>query len=76
MKKLAELFCKVEGCDERHYGHGYCVLHYGRWRRQGDPLKVRVHPNQIFLRSSSLKRPDLTQSQITNICAIFSGIRA
>lgn len=32
--------CTVPGCSRSHYGHGYCQLHYGRWRKHGDPTKV------------------------------------
>lgn len=28
--------CSVEGCDRRHFGLGYCNLHYHRWRTTGD----------------------------------------
>jgi hypothetical protein len=33
-----ERTCAIEGCDEKHYGHGYCQNHYSRWRKHGDPL--------------------------------------
>lgn len=33
--------CSVPGCDRPHYGHGYCNMHWLRWRRTGDPLIVR-----------------------------------
>lgn len=29
--------CKVEECDRKHYGRGYCAFHYRRWRLYGDP---------------------------------------
>src|SRR4051812_20050425 len=29
--------CSVDGCDNRHYGHGYCAAHSRRWRLYGDP---------------------------------------
>ena len=34
--------CSVPGCGVRHYGRGYCQLHYSRWRRTGNPLQVRI----------------------------------
>ena len=32
--------CEVEGCDKEHYAKGYCLSHYSRNRRNGDPLAV------------------------------------
>lgn len=30
--------CSIEGCDKSHYAHGWCNMHWQRWRRHGDPL--------------------------------------
>jgi hypothetical protein len=30
--------CSVDGCDNKHYGHGYCNKHYQKWKTYGDPL--------------------------------------
>lgn len=30
--------CSVEGCSGRHKAHGYCIKHYRRLQRGGDPL--------------------------------------
>jgi len=30
--------CSVEGCGKPHEAHGYCPMHYTRWRKHGDPL--------------------------------------
>lgn len=27
----------ISGCDGRHYARGWCVAHYMRWQRNGDP---------------------------------------
>lgn len=33
--------CTVTGCGDTDCGlHGYCLLHYTRWKRHGDPLTV------------------------------------
>ena len=32
--------CSLSECDRLHYGHGYCQLHWQRWRRNGDPRKL------------------------------------
>lgn len=30
--------CTVDGCQRKFYGKGFCVKHYKRWRKYGDPL--------------------------------------
>ena len=32
--------CKVDGCDKKHYGKGFCIKHYTRFNRYGDPEVV------------------------------------
>lgn len=32
--------CSVEGCGKKHLAKGYCDLHYDRFRKYGDPLKI------------------------------------
>ena len=34
--------CKIDGCGKRVLARGWCVVHYGRWRRFGDPLAPRA----------------------------------
>ena len=34
--------CSIENCGKRVYGHGWCLAHYKRWRRQTDPLGGRT----------------------------------
>lgn len=31
--------CLIKGCDKPHFGHGFCKMHYQRWRRNGGPRK-------------------------------------
>lgn len=41
----------MSGCINKHYGRGYCYLHYKRWWRTGDPLvhlRVRRDPVAMF----------------------------
>lgn len=40
--------CKIDGCNGKHKGHGYCTKHYERFRRYGDPMggqRFRVSNN-------------------------------
>lgn len=30
--------CSVEDCTNPHFGRGWCVAHYTRWKRHGDPM--------------------------------------
>lgn len=37
--------CKVRDCNRKVHAKGYCQEHYGRWRRNGDPLVVHRSHN-------------------------------
>jgi len=41
---MAGRLCTVEGCGRRHYGRGYCLLHWSRVRRTGEPGPVGLIP--------------------------------
>lgn len=32
--------CSVDGCGKKHKAKGYCIAHYLRFKRYGDPTKV------------------------------------
>ncbi len=36
--------CKIKNCTGKHKGHGFCNLHYQRFRKYGDPL---FHINRL-----------------------------
>lgn len=33
--------CSIQGCPNTEAAKGYCFKHYGRWRKYGDPLKIK-----------------------------------
>lgn len=41
--------CSIPDCGKVHSGHGYCVDHYNRWKRYGDPT-AGVIPRWTALR--------------------------
>lgn len=32
--------CSIDGCESPRKSYGWCAMHYGRWKRNGDPLKL------------------------------------
>jgi hypothetical protein len=43
MKKLA--LCKIEDCENPVNNRGWCIMHYRRWLRHGDPLIIKAVKN-------------------------------
>lgn len=39
--RMGDRICSVEGCDRKHFGRGYCQLHYIRVRNHGSPGATR-----------------------------------
>lgn len=35
------MICQVGDCERRPYARGWCVMHYQRWKRHGDPLLTK-----------------------------------
>ena len=46
-----ELKCIMDGCDRKIRTHPYCNMHYQRWIKHGDPLKInrvqRISSNNV-----------------------------
>ena len=34
-------YCKIDGCENRTACQGLCKKHWARWKRNGDPLKIK-----------------------------------
>lgn len=46
--------CDAEGCTNKHYARGYCIAHYCRWQRYGDPradqpIQDRVNKGHTYV---------------------------
>lgn len=37
---MAQRICTVEGCGKKHFGKGWCGMHYYRWYRYGDVHRI------------------------------------
>lgn len=61
--------CSVEGCGGRHEAHGYCEMHYRRWRRHGDAATVLVHGYRGPLNQRVLAATTVLPSG----CWVFTG---
>jgi hypothetical protein len=35
---MGDATCSIPDCKKKIFGHGWCQMHYSRWRRNGDPL--------------------------------------
>lgn len=55
---MAKSTCSVEGCPHPNHARGWCQRHYKRWRKWGDPLKVRLSPEEKFWRKVDIRGPD------------------
>ena len=38
---MSNRICSVSGCGKPRHAHGYCSIHYGRWRTSGNPLGIQ-----------------------------------
>lgn len=44
---MAKATCSVDGCGESVRARSWCLKHYTRWRRHGDPLSVKPGGNGL-----------------------------
>ena len=42
--KTVKRVCSITSCERPHEAHGWCVSHYKRWRKYGDPQESRGTP--------------------------------
>jgi hypothetical protein len=36
--------CSIADCSRKVHGHGFCALHYNRFRRHGSPFSLKQRP--------------------------------
>lgn len=66
--------CEVPRCDRKHYGHGYCKMHYQRWRKGGDLSVLRLR--RVPAPGSSCTLPDCGRPHKANgLCAAHNERR-
>jgi endogenous inhibitor of DNA gyrase (YacG/DUF329 family) len=61
---MADGTCSIEDCDKRTARRGWCYTHYGRWYRNGDPLKLVLSPLAAECRVSDCDRKPIAK----NLC--------
>ena len=70
--------CKVDGCENKVFGHGYCNKHYMQIRRHGQIQDITYYsPNEIIeyedyaeiiLRDKNCKEIAIKRLQFLFIC--------
>lgn len=45
---MAKGICSIEGCGKPAVSRGWCITHYTRWRRHGDPLAAATTPGALL----------------------------
>lgn len=53
-----DYICSLDGCEREHHSRGMCMLHYGRWHRTQEALRIlRDHRLQRLDGAATLKVP-------------------
>ena len=64
---MTTAFCSVPDCGGLHYGRGWCVAHYRRWARCGDPGADRpLRPRTGDGYQAALRRLRITRGLATS----------
>jgi hypothetical protein len=49
--------CDIKGCDRKHMAKGWCNMHWKRWHKHGDPIKI-VNVGRHISPDGYVKVPD------------------
>lgn len=60
--------CSIDGCESAVRSRGWCIAHYERWRRNGDPNKA-----QRDWRPAAHKVRDLSVPDSETGCVLWTG---
>lgn len=61
--------CSIDGCDNQSHARGWCVKHYARWQRFGDPLVVKTFHGSVEDRFERF----VVRPEDTSACWKWSG---
>jgi hypothetical protein len=70
--------CPVEGCELSQYAKGFCVVHYARWKKWGDPQITYGHhlpTEQRFWSKVNKRGPMPPQSVAPGLCWEWTGAK-
>ena len=66
--------CKIDGCNGKHEGLGYCNMHYQRFKIHGDPFYCDAPIRLSFSRPDQIKDFLLSKKLITSTgCWVRNG---
>lgn len=61
---MSKRTCTIEDCGHKVHGHGWCHMHYQRWRRYGNPTALL--PRHDACQVDGCPKP--LRSQVSGLC--------
>lgn len=58
--------CSVEGCEKKHFSHGYCGAHNHRFERHGDPLYLKGFGSHRMSKTPEFRAWDAMKQRCLN----------